>query len=81
MSMLGIWEMKDLLMEESGLGLDLDVKGSWTIHKWCLFLSVLAVLALGITGVVGCVLTWFAGMSSFLLLSPRLNVISFLFDR
>ncbi|EIM86198.1 uncharacterized protein STEHIDRAFT_98575 [Stereum hirsutum FP-91666 SS1] len=60
MTMLGVWEMKDLLTEESGLGLDLDVRGSWTIHKWCLFLSVLSVLALGIAGVVGCVLTWFA---------------------
>lgn len=63
MSTLGIWEMKDLLVEESGLGLDLNMNGSWTVHKWCLFLSVLSVLGLGIAGVVGCVLTWFAGAS------------------
>lgn len=77
MSMLGVWEMKDLLTEESGLGLDLDVRGSWTIHKWCLFLSVLSVLALGIAGVVGCVLTWFAGM--FLFPLPSLPTQYFLY--
>lgn len=77
MSTLGIWEMKDLLLEESGLGLDLDVRGSWTVHKWCLFFSVLSVLALGIAGVMGCVLTWFAGTSPILIRIPPINAFSY----
>ncbi|KAI0823972.1 hypothetical protein BC628DRAFT_1411230 [Trametes gibbosa] len=47
-----------MLEEGEGLGLELRV-GRWTLHKWCLVLSVCTVLVYGAAGLVCAILTWF----------------------
>ncbi|KDQ62102.1 hypothetical protein JAAARDRAFT_121690 [Jaapia argillacea MUCL 33604] len=47
--------VKGLAKEGRGLGLG----GKWTIHKWCLIVSVTTVLLYGIAGMAIAVLTWF----------------------
>lgn len=49
-----------MLEEGEGLGLELHV-GKWTLHKWCLVLSVCTVLVYGAAGLVCAILTWFGG--------------------
>ncbi|OCH87332.1 hypothetical protein OBBRIDRAFT_736360 [Obba rivulosa] len=46
-------------MLEEGEGLGLDRIDRWTIHKWCLILSVSTIFVYGIAGLVFSVLTWF----------------------
>ncbi|KAI0629785.1 hypothetical protein C8Q77DRAFT_1220000 [Trametes polyzona] len=47
-----------MLEEGEGLGLELHV-GRWTMHKWCLVLSVCTVLVYGTAGLICALLTWF----------------------
>ncbi|KAJ3556761.1 hypothetical protein NM688_g1847 [Phlebia brevispora] len=46
-----------LLDEAEGLGMDRIDR--WTIHKWCLFLSICTLFAYGTGGLICAVLTWF----------------------
>jgi hypothetical protein len=50
------------------LGLDMERPSRWTVHKWCLFLSVCTAFAIGTAGLVCALLTWFKSnfMVSFL---------------
>lgn len=52
-------EMKAALMEGKGLGV--DWRGRWTLHKWCLLVSVTSVFVCGLGGILCSLLTWFAG--------------------
>ncbi|KAI0763550.1 hypothetical protein BD413DRAFT_606549 [Trametes elegans] len=47
-----------MLEEGEGLGFEMSV-GKWTLHKWCLVLSVCTVLVYGTAGLVCALLTWF----------------------
>lgn len=51
-----------MLEEGEGLGLELHV-GRWTLHKWCLVLSVCTVFVYGTAGLICAILTWFRGSS------------------
>ncbi|KAI0671170.1 hypothetical protein C8Q78DRAFT_973534 [Trametes maxima] len=47
-----------MLEEGEGLGLELRVD-RWTLHKWCLVLSVCTVFVYGAAGLICAILTWF----------------------
>ncbi|KAI0365335.1 hypothetical protein BV20DRAFT_954425 [Pilatotrama ljubarskyi] len=47
-----------MLEDGEGLGLELRV-GRWTLHKWCLVLSVSTVFVYGAAGLICAILTWF----------------------
>ncbi|OBZ71128.1 hypothetical protein A0H81_08479 [Grifola frondosa] len=47
------------ILEEEGEGLGIEQAGRWTIHKWCLILSVCTIFVYGIAGLVCAILTWF----------------------
>ncbi|KAI0754466.1 hypothetical protein C8Q80DRAFT_1094302 [Daedaleopsis nitida] len=46
---------------EDGHGLGIERVGTWTLHKWCLVLSVCTVLVYAGAGLVCSLLTWFRG--------------------
>lgn len=52
-----------VLLEE-GAGLGFERVDRWTLHKWCLVLSVCTVFVYGTAGLVCAVLTWFRGALS-----------------
>jgi hypothetical protein len=59
----GLWterELRGALVEGKGLGV--DGWGAWTVHKWWLFCSVVAVFAVAVVAVAVSVSTWFAGV-------------------
>ena len=46
---------------QGGESLGMEKIDRWTVHKWCLFLSVCTVFATGAAGLVCVLLTWFKG--------------------
>ncbi|KZT12190.1 uncharacterized protein LAESUDRAFT_640823 [Laetiporus sulphureus 93-53] len=46
-------------MLEEGDGLGIEGVDRWTMHKWCLLLSVCSVLVYGVAGLVCAIMTWF----------------------
>ncbi|KZT64181.1 hypothetical protein DAEQUDRAFT_679041 [Daedalea quercina L-15889] len=46
-------------MLEEGEGLGIGRVGRWSVHKWCLLLSVSTLLVYGLAGLICAVLTWF----------------------
>lgn len=46
-------------MLEEGEGLGLGSVDRWSVHKWCLLLSVSTLLVYGLAGLICAVLTWF----------------------
>ncbi|KAI9066027.1 hypothetical protein FKP32DRAFT_1566765 [Trametes sanguinea] len=52
-----------MLAEGEGLGLELRVD-RWTLHKWCLVLSVCTVFVYGTAGLICAILTWFRAWDS-----------------
>lgn len=46
------------MLEEEGQGFQADVRERWTRHKWCLFVSVIIVLAYGIACLACAIMLW-----------------------
>jgi hypothetical protein len=58
---------------EDGQGLGMNRVDKWSLHKWCLIISVTSVFAYGAAALACAILTWFRSESSFVPSGPNLT--------